>query len=78
MGFSRERPGKGGKPRCVALYRDLKARQRSAGTYASRLQADRVGDPAKSRLTFHVAFKLIESAQRRNYSRGGRRARCDR
>jgi integrase len=65
VGFSRERGGKDGKPRFVALYRDLKGRQRSAGTYASRRQADRawqhaearlelgrVGDPAKSRQTF--------------------------
>ncbi len=65
MGFSRERSGKDGKPRYVALYRDLKGRQRSAGTYASKRQADRawqraevrlelgrVGASAKSRQTF--------------------------
>jgi Phage integrase, N-terminal SAM-like domain len=65
VGFTRERVGKDGKPRYVALYRDLKGRQRSAGTYPSRRQADRawqraearlelgrVGDPAKSRQTF--------------------------
>jgi hypothetical protein len=42
VGFSRERVGKDGKPRYVALYRGLKGRQRSAGTFASRRQADRL------------------------------------
>jgi hypothetical protein len=54
-----------GKPRFVALYRDIKGRQRSAGTYTSKRQADRawqraearlelgrIGDPGKGRQTF--------------------------
>jgi Phage integrase, N-terminal SAM-like domain len=64
VGFSRERAGKDGNPRFIALYRDLKGRQRSAGTYTSKRQADRawrraaarlelgrVGDPGKGRQT---------------------------
>jgi hypothetical protein len=39
-GFSRERARKDRKPRYVALYRDLKGRQRSAGTYASKQQME--------------------------------------
>jgi hypothetical protein len=65
VGFTRERAAKDGKPRFVALYRDLKGRQRPAGTYASkrlsdrewqraeaRLELGRVGDPGKGRQTF--------------------------
>jgi Phage integrase, N-terminal SAM-like domain len=65
MGFTRERVGNDGQPRYVAMYRDLKGRQRSAGTFASRRQADkawqraevrmelgRTGDPRLGRQTF--------------------------
>jgi hypothetical protein len=65
VGFSRERLGKDGKTRYAAMYRDLKGRQRSAGTYASRRLADkawqraevrmelgRTGDPGLGRQTF--------------------------
>jgi hypothetical protein len=41
VGFSRERSGKDGKPRYVGLRRDLKGRQRPAGTFATERQADR-------------------------------------
>ena len=33
MGFTRERAGGDGKVRYTAVYRDLKGRQRSAGTF---------------------------------------------
>jgi len=65
VGFSRERAGKDGKPRYVALYRDLKGRQRSAGTFATVRHADRawqraeaaiglgrVADPRRGRQSF--------------------------
>lgn len=65
MGFSRERPGTGGKARYIALYRDIKGCQRSAGTFATERQADkawqraeaaiglgRVADPSRGRQTF--------------------------
>jgi hypothetical protein len=74
VGFTRERAGKDGKPRFVALYRDLKGRQRSAGTYASKRQADRawhraearlelgrIGDPGKGRQTSLDALAKIRS-----------------
>ena len=41
MGSSRGRPGKDGKTRYIALYRDIKRRQRSAGTFATKRQADK-------------------------------------
>jgi hypothetical protein len=54
-----------GKIRYAAIYRDLKGRQRSAGTFGTKRQADktwqraeavialgRVGDPARGRQTF--------------------------
>jgi integrase len=65
VGFSRERPGKGGKTRYAAIYRDIKGHQRSAGTFATERQADkawqraeaviglgRVSDPSRGRQTF--------------------------
>ncbi len=65
MGFSRKRTGTGGRIRYTAVYRDLKRRQRSAGSFATRREADRawqraevmmglgrVGDPARGRQTF--------------------------
>ncbi len=65
MGFARERPGVDGTVRYAAIYRGLKGRQRSAGTFATERQADkawqraeaviglgRVGDPRRGRQTF--------------------------
>ncbi len=65
MGFSRKRIGVSGRVRYAAVYRDLRGRQRSAGTFATQRQADRawqraevmltlgrVGDPARGRQTF--------------------------
>jgi hypothetical protein len=57
--------GRDGKVRYAALYRDLKGRQRSAGTFTTERQADmawqraeasislgRVSDPRRGRQTF--------------------------
>lgn len=66
LGFSRRRTGRGdGKPRYTAYYVDIKGRERSAGTFSNRKEADkawqraetklaegRVGDPARGRMTF--------------------------
>jgi integrase len=65
MGFIRERIAAGGRVRYAAVYRDLRGRQRSAGTFASRRQADRawqraeakvaqgyLGDPGRGRQAF--------------------------
>jgi integrase len=65
VGFARERLGADGKVRYAAIYRDLKGRQRSAGTFATERQADRawqraesgialgrLGDPRRGRQTF--------------------------
>ena len=65
MGFTRERVGTDGKVRYAATYRDLRGRQRSAGTFGNRRQADRawqraegkvaqgyLGDPSRGRRTF--------------------------
>ena len=41
MGLTRERTGSDGSVRYTALYRDLKGRQRSAGTFTTQRQADR-------------------------------------
>ena len=65
VGWSRVRVGDDGRIRYAALYRDLKGRQRSAGTFATERQADRawqraeasiglgrIADPARGRQTF--------------------------
>ena len=65
MGFARERVGADGTVRYTAMYRDLKGRQRSAGTFSQRREADRawqraearvaqgyLGDPGRGRQTF--------------------------
>ena len=79
MAFSRERAVKDGKPRYVALYRDLKGRQRSAGTFASERQADRawqraevrvaqgqLGEPGRGRQTFRALRRGDLAAQPRD------------
>lgn len=66
MGFSRKRLGRDGKPRYTAYYVDVKGRERSAGTFSTKAEANkawqreesklaegRVGDPARGRVTFH-------------------------
>jgi hypothetical protein len=65
VGSTRGRPAKDGKPRFVALYRDLRGQQRSAGTFPTARQADkawqraealvasgRLGDLRRGRQTF--------------------------
>ncbi len=50
MGFTRERAGAGGKVRYAAMYRDLKGRQRSAGTFAAGVKADRAWQRAEAKV----------------------------
>ena len=65
VGFPRKRLDKDGKPRYTAYYVDVKGKERSAGTYAtkgesnhawqeaeSKLRAGRIGDPARGRMRF--------------------------
>jgi integrase len=65
VGQSRKRTGRDGKPRYTAYYDDASGRRRSAGTFASRREADRawrqaevkvaegrLGDPARGRQSF--------------------------
>ena len=50
MGSTRERIGSDGSVRYAALYRDLKGRQRSAGTFTTQRQADRAWQRAESKV----------------------------
>lgn len=50
MGSTRERTGSNGSVRYTALYRDLKGRQRSAGTFTTERQADRAWQRAEARV----------------------------
>jgi integrase len=65
VGFSRKRVGRNGRVRYTAYYKDVKGRERSAGTFPNIRDADRawqraetklaegrVGDPARGRMTF--------------------------
>ncbi len=65
MGYSRARVGRDGKPRYTAYYWDIRGRERSAGTFPSKKDADkawqreeakvaegRAGDPRRGRQTF--------------------------
>jgi len=65
MGYSKVRNGRDGKPRYTAYYWDIRGRERSAGTFSSRKEADkawqreetkvaegRAGDPRRGRQTF--------------------------
>ncbi|MBB5491984.1 integrase [Nocardiopsis metallicus] len=65
MGFSRKRVGRNGRVRYTAYYKDVKGRERSAGTFPNVKEADRawqraetklaegrIGDPARGRMTF--------------------------
>ena len=61
MGSTRERPDKDGKTRYVALYRDLRGRQRSAGTFTSEKQADKAWQRAEA---------LVESGRLGDLRRG--------
>jgi integrase len=62
MGYSRARNGRHGKPRYTAYYCDIRGRERSAGTFSSKKEADkawqreeakvsegRAGDPLRGR-----------------------------
>jgi hypothetical protein len=81
VGFSRKRVGVSGRARYAAVYRDLKGRQRSAGTYTTRREADRawqraevmlragrVGDPARGRQTFQ---QYVEGTWFSHHQAGG-------
>jgi integrase len=50
VGSTRERIGSDGRVRYTALFRDLKGRQRSAGTFTTQRQADRAWQRAESRV----------------------------
>jgi integrase len=65
MGYSRARAGRDGRPRYTAYYWDIRGRERSAGTFSSKKDADkawqreeakvaegRAGDPRRGRQTF--------------------------
>jgi len=65
MGYVLTRRGKDGKPRYTAVYRDIRGRKRSAGTFATEREANkewqkaevklaegRIGDPRRGRQTF--------------------------
>lgn len=61
MGSTRARAGQDGKTRYVALYRDLRGRQRSAGTFSSERQADKAWQRAEA---------LVESGKIGDLRRG--------
>jgi integrase len=61
MGSTRARVGQEGSTRYVALYRDLRGRQRSAGTFTTEKQADKAWQRAEA---------LVESGRLGDLRRG--------
>lgn len=51
MGFVRTRTDRNGNPRYTACYLDLKGRERSAGTFTNKRQANRAWQDAESKLS---------------------------
>jgi hypothetical protein len=58
MGHARPRVGVSGKTRWVAAYLDLHGRERSAGTYPSKREADRVWTRAEADAAAGVSTDL--------------------
>ena len=60
MGFSRKRTGRGGKPRYTAYYLDTRGRERSAGSFGRKkdaegaIRAGRRGDPSRGKRLFET------------------------
>jgi hypothetical protein len=50
MGWLKERPGDDGTPRYTAVYRGLRGRERSAGTFRSQREANRAWQRAEAQL----------------------------
>ena len=61
MGSTRARAGQDGSTRYAALYRDLRGRQRSAGTFTTEKQADKAWQRAEA---------LVESGRLGDLRRG--------
>jgi hypothetical protein len=72
VGYSRKRVGRDGRPRYTAYYWDAKDRERSAGTFPNKKDADRawqraetkvaegrLGDPARGRQTFQAYVEQV-------------------
>ena len=72
MGYSRKRVGRDGRPRYTAYYWDAKDRERSAGTFPNKKDADRawqraeakvaegrLGDPGRGRQTFQAYVEQV-------------------
>ena len=72
MGYSRKRVGRDGRPRYTAYHWDAKDRERSAGTFPNKKDADRawqlaeakvaegrLGDPGRGRQTFQAYVEQV-------------------
>jgi integrase len=64
MGYSRNRPGRDGKPRYTAYYWDLRGRECSAGTFRRKKDADRAWQAAEARVAEGRATDLRRGRQR--------------
>jgi integrase len=64
MGQSRKRAGRDGGPRYTAYYVDIAGRRRSAGTFASKRDADRAWQRAESKVAEGRVGDLRRSRQR--------------
>lgn len=64
MGYSRRRYGLDGKPRYTAYYHDLRGRERSAGTFPRKKDADRAWRAAEARVAEGRGMDMRRGRQR--------------
>jgi integrase len=64
MGYSRKRYGLDGKPRYTAYYHDLRGRERSAGTFPRKKDADRAWQAAEARVAEGRGMDMRRGRQR--------------
>jgi integrase len=64
MGYSRRRYGLDGKPRYTAYYHDLRGRERSAGTFPRKKDADRAWQAAEARVAEGRGMDMRRGRQR--------------
>ena len=64
MGYSRRRYGLDGRPRYTAYYHDLRGRERSAGTFPRKKDADRAWQAAEARVAEGRGMDMRRGRQR--------------
>jgi hypothetical protein len=64
VGYSRKRVGRDGRPRYTAYYWDAKDRERSAGTFPNKKDADRAWQRAEAKVAGTRTMADVETPRR--------------